>query len=301
MQTLDPNKTASVAIIIVNWNTGKLLAACLRSLQQLPEQELISQIIIVDNDSHDDSIADAEAVAVQKKIIFVQAEKNFGFAAANNLGIKQVVNPLADIFLLNPDTEVERGAILKMVADLKHNPRIGIVGAHLRHPNHTTQPSIRQFPTLAVFVIQFLKLHHLLPELRVWQQYMMQNFNYDQVAHVDQVMGAAMLIRRKAWDQLQGLDEDFFIWFEEVDFCRRAKNRGWLVQYEPEASIIHHGGVSFDQVVGWHKSALWLRSCLTYARKYLPLGLLLLLPLSAIAFFVAIVTTPFIQAKVINK
>jgi N-acetylglucosaminyl-diphospho-decaprenol L-rhamnosyltransferase len=101
---------------------------------------------------------------------------------------------------------------------------------------------------------------------------------------VNQVMGAAFLVRREVWEQLYGLDQKFWIWFEEVDFCRRAWNAGWQTWYTPAGEVVHYGGASFHQLVGWKKSTPWIKSSLRYARKHLNwlvwLGLIGLTPVA---------------------
>lgn len=97
----------------------------------------------------------------------------------------------------------------------------------------------------------------------------MADFQYDQEAQVNQVMGAAFLIRNTVLQQLGGLDESFWIWFEEVDYCKQANNAGWNITYTPSASIAHHGGVSFNQLVGIRRTKPFLDSAIVYARKHL--------------------------------
>lgn len=289
-----------MVIIIVNWNTGELLMNCVKSLQGLSEEErgLIDEVIIVDNASTDRSIVKAQHIvgkSINKpRVRFIRQEKNLGFAKANNIAIDRVLKKDGDwhILLLNPDTEVRAGALNGMLQALNEDKSIGIVGPRLINSDGSTQPSVRSFPAFGEFVFLFLKLNRIAPKSRRWQSYMRTDFDYTRQGSVDQVMGAAFLIRGELIRSVGLLDEKFWVWFEEVDYCKRVKLAGWKIVYTPEAEVLHHGGVSFNQLVSWQKNRLWLKSMMHYARKYfnfyerivlwllLPLAFALTLPFS---------------------
>lgn len=257
------------AIIIVNWNTGDLLSRCLVSIQNLPEIASISRVIVVDNNSHDESVARArQAVSHNNLFHFVELNENAGFAKANNIGFAWVADDNANVFLLNPDTEVKPGAVMSMLEALESGTNIGIVGPKLLNPNGSVQESVRRFPSLLILFWFAFKLNKLLPRAGFWQNYMHVGFDYSRQQTVDQVMGAAFLVRRSVWDEIGGLDEGYWIWFEEVDFCKRALNLGFVTLYTPHASVVHHGGLSFGQLGGLQKYRLFIRSALRYARKH---------------------------------
>lgn len=285
-----------LAIVIVNWNTGELLAKCLQSLVDLPdiERSLIDEVYVVDNASSDNSVARAKLVVGrninQPRVRFIQHERNLGFAAANNIAFERIRDRRAaeeahhpHVLLLNPDTEVREGALENMMNVLDKQHKVGIVGPKLLNPDQTVQESLRQFPTFTTFVLFMLKMGKLADH---------GDFDYEREQIIDQVMGSAFLIRNVLFDELGDLDEAFWVWFEEVDYCQRAYAAGWQVAYTPTAQIVHHGGISFGQLIGWHKTVPWLRSSLHYASKYLkpwevgvlymlsPLALLLAIPAS---------------------
>lgn len=285
-----------LTIIIINWNTGRLLNRCLASLAALPEKALIKRVIVVDNASGDDSIEQAKRVQ-GLPVQCMELRENIGFARANNIGLKELASDGNHVLLLNPDTEVQPGALQAMLDFLESHPKAGIVGPRLLNfSDRQTQPSVRSFPTLVVFIWLFLKLHRLLPNVSFWRKYMMTGFDYNKAAAVDQVMGAAFLIRDKA---VEKLDERFWIWFEEVDFCKRAKAKGWEVWYTPSAQIIHRGAASFNQLVGFKRSWFFLRSSVQYANKHLGLlatsVLIILLP---IALVLAVVSSPMQKRRI---
>lgn len=278
-------------VIIVNWNTGELLARCLRSLRSLPERDLIDEVMVVDNASTDRSLVKAQ-VAVGKsinkpRVRFIKQRDNAGFAKANNIAMESA-GPRLDsethVLLLNPDTEVKAGALAGMTRVLEQDSTAGVVGPRLLNSDGSGQPSVRSFPTFGVFVFMFLKLNRIWPRAKWWRSYIRDDFDYNRRAEVDQVKGAAFMIRGALIKSVGLLDEKFWVWFEEVDYCQRVKERGGKIVYTPEAQVIHQGAVSFNQLVGFQRSLPWLASCLHYANKYLKwyewATLLLLTPIS---------------------
>ena len=262
----------SVSVIIVNWNTGKLLQECLESLDKLPERSLIRLVVIVDNSSTDSSVSQAQETADRAGFTILLQTENLGFAKANNIGIAYVQeHGGADdhILLLNPDTVVHPHAIEHMISVLVSKDTIGIVGPKLLEATGAVQPSVRSFPTLPVFMLLFLKLHRIFSNTATWQKYILADFDHTTQQSVDQVMGAAFLIRNTAMQAIGPLDEGFWIWFEEVDYCKRAKDAGFEILYTPSATVTHHKGTSFNQLVGLKKTKPLLASSLRYAKKHL--------------------------------
>lgn len=287
-----------ITIIIVNWNTGKLLTQCLESLAALPEKELIAEVAVIDNFSSDDSYIRAKRVDIGVPTSFVRLPKNVGFAAANNLAIRQRRDKSSHVLLLNPDTQVIAGAIAAGLHELEHTKLAGIVGVKLISIDGTIQHSVRRLPTLPVFLFFFLKLHRLFADSEIWHTYMQHTFEYEKRAFVEQVMGAVFFIKQELLAQIGMLDEKFWIWFEEVDFCKRALSAGWHVIYTPAGSVMHYGGSSFNQLVGLQKTLPFLASSLRYAYKYFSLpAYVLLLILWPVAVLISLPTS-FIHARV---
>lgn len=298
---------SKIVVIIVNWNTGELLARCVRSLMELPERSRIAQIIVVDNASHDRSIVRAQ-VAVGERgnvppVNFIKSERNLGFASANNLALADAAkhNGSSHVMFLNPDTEVAPGALTALLGVLEKNMRVGIVGPQFHSAIGTLQPSVRSFPTLGVLVFFFLKLHRLLPRAALWRRYMRPDFNYTRLQTVDQVMGAAMLVRRDALQAVGTFDERFWLWFEEVDLCRRARTAGWQVVYTPQAQVLHHGAASFNQLLGVRRAGPWCMSALRYAAKHMGYGAAAVLWLLLPAALALAVPATFVQLAARRK
>ncbi len=261
-----------ISIIIVNWNTDRLLLECLRSIASLPEQDSIRHVVVIDNASEDTSVEQAADFAQEHGYAVIREKYNLGFAKANNRAweyIKKHGGHDDHIFLLNPDTEVLPGALSALLSALEKNPQVGIVGPTLVEANKDVQPSVRTFPTFPIFVILFLKLQRVFPNISAWKRYMMTDFDYEKEQEVDQVMGAAFLIRNTLVQSIGLLDESFWIWFEEVDLCKRAKDAGWSTRYIPSGTVLHYGGTSFNQLIGLARTKPFLASSLVYAKKHL--------------------------------
>lgn len=286
-----------IAVIIVNWNTGALLADCVQSLLTLPESDVIHSIHVVDNASTDNSIEllrDRLGAPSAPPVHITQSKINLGFAKANNQAITAIGEQDVHLLLLNPDTRVLPGALTAMASVLAENSDSGVVGPRLRNPNGSLQRSIRRFPTLAILILFFLKLGRSLPLLTWGRNYLALDVDYERPQAVEQVMGAAFLIRNTAWQRVGPLDEKFWVWFEEVDYCRRVTDAGLAVVYTPSSEIIHYGGVSFNQLVGIRRTWLFTRSALRYARKHLGwLPTALLMALLPLTFILAILTSSF--------
>ncbi len=270
----------AASVVIVNWNTGPLLRRCLDRLPQAFRDSQPYEVLVVDNGSTDNSIALAEG-SVQRFQSFPM-RANLGFARANNVGIRQAKGDV--IILLNPDTEPLPGSMGAILDALRAHPRAAAIGPRLLNPAGTLQRSCRRFPTPGTFVLLFLKGHRVAPRLSVLRRYFMEDFAHDTERRVDQIMGACMAIPREALDRIGLFDERYWIWFEEVDWCRRATEAGWEVWFTPRAEIIHHGGASFQQVLPVQKEWRFVRSSLRYALRYLGLfAWLILLPLVPVA------------------
>jgi GT2 family glycosyltransferase len=271
-----------LSIIIVSWNVSDLLKKCIDSIYK-HTQGISFEVFVIDNASADKTAemvkgsfgcksAGARACkragvkSVPNPLYLISNQTNRGFAAANNQGIKKAKGDY--ILLLNPDTELKEDSLTKMVNFMKNRPQCGIAGCHLLNPDGSAQDSVRGFPGFLDQTLILLKFHHIFPHFFVFRRYLYQNFDYEKESSVDQVMGAAFMIRRQVIKQIGLLDENFFIWFEEVDYCLRAKSAGWQIVYTPTTSIIHHFGQSFKQVMTVKKQKIWNKSLRYYFLKH---------------------------------
>jgi GT2 family glycosyltransferase len=232
-----------VSIIIVNYNTKDLLRTCLRSVYE-QTHGLDFEIIVVDNASRDGSVEMLKEEFPLAKTLSNTA--NVGFARANNVGIRIARGDA--ILLLNPDTEILHGAIPETVRVLGDHPAAGIVGCRLLSPTRSVQQSAGSFPTLWNIFSEAMLLDSIIPK---WSGRRSGSFDYSSETRVDYVSGAFFLIARGVLDSVGLLDEKFFMYSEEVDYCFRAKKAGYEVWFTPRGEVIHH----------WHGvSALSARS-----------------------------------------
>lgn len=232
-----------LSILIVNWNTSALLAACLRSVRSFsPNGEY--EVIVVDNASSDFDHAAFQAEFPEVRLI-ANAE-NAGYAHGNNQAIE--ISSGDQVLLLNSDTEVTENAIETLAAFMEAHKQAAAAGAKLVRPDGTTDRSVRSFPYPNAIAWEFLGLSRLFPSNPRFGAYRMTTFGYDKVAEVDQPMGSALILGRAAINDVGLMDEGFPIFFNEVDWLYRAKQKGWHVYFTPDATVIHHGAGSTKQV-----------------------------------------------------
>ncbi|MBI2908037.1 MAG: glycosyltransferase family 2 protein [Chloroflexi bacterium] len=235
-----------LSVIIVSYNTEMLLANCLRSVLASLASSGISdcEIIVVDNASSDGSDRLVRTQFPQVRLI--GNERNVGFAAAANQGIRQSQGRYA--LLLNPDTLVLGKAIGEMAAFLDQHPKAGVVNCKLLHGDGSFQHSAFRFPTLLMSFFDFFPLHHRLANSRLNGRYPVGA--YLAPFQIDHPLGACFMVRREALDEVGLLDEGFFMYCEEVDWCLRIKKQGWLIHCQPEAEVVHYTGQSTRQSWG---------------------------------------------------
>ena len=226
-----------VSIIIVNWNTKEFLIPCVRSVFE-KGQEMDWEVIVVDNGSRDGS--GSEVKKAFPFVHLVENEKNSGFAKAANQGFQKASGRY--VLLLNPDTQVKEEAIEGLVSFMETHPRVGISGAQLLNSDGSKQNSIANFPSLATELLNKSLLRWLFPK-----KFPGKGREYPEPIEVDSVIGACMMVRRDALNQVGLLDEDYFLFLEETDWCYRMKRRGWKVFHVPQAEIIHFQGKSAEK------------------------------------------------------
>ena len=206
-----------------------------------------------------------EGATTNHNIKTIWNDRNSGFAAAVNQGIEKSTGEY--VLLLNPDTELTPGCLRAMLEYLKPRPDVGVAGGKILNTDGSLQPSVRRFPTAWDQAVILLKLHNFFPQIAA--KYFCDGFNYNAEQEVDQVRGAYFWISRKLIDKIGPLDaKNFFIWFEEVDYCRRAKDAGFRVMYIPSSIAKHEGGASFEQEVPLTKQRWINKSMRRYFKKH---------------------------------
>jgi N-acetylglucosaminyl-diphospho-decaprenol L-rhamnosyltransferase len=262
MSRSDPAATQpDLSIIIVSWNVRDLLHACLSSIAA-NRGGLDLEVIVVDGAS-----ADGSPAMVRRQFPWVRliaCNENVGFPRGNNIGLREANGRY--LLLLNPDTEIRGEALSLMVNYLAQYDDVGLLGPQLRNSDGSIQSSRRRFPTLATALLESTWLEPVAPK-RILRHYYALDWADDQIADVDWVTGACMMTRREIAAAVGGLDEAYFMYSEELDWCRRLKDAGWRVVYLPTAQVMHHVGKSSDQAVT-ARHIHFQRAKLRYFRKY---------------------------------
>lgn len=251
------------SVVIVNYRSEARLAACLASLAA-GAGGLGLETIVVDNSR----TAAAEGLPARFPWVrLIESPANVGFARACNRGLGAARGRY--LVLLNPDTVVHPGALATLVAYLDRHPRVGAVGPRLLDPDGTLQYSCRRFPGyLTVFFGRYALLTRLFPGNPASRDYLYLDWDHASPREVDWLSGACLMVRRAVFEQVGGLDEAYFLFVEDMDWCARIWQAGWAVAYVPEAVVTHHVGISRGPVpprvvVARH------RAMMHYVRKHL--------------------------------
>lgn len=254
-----------ISICIVSYQTRAFLERCLTSIFAHPPRRSF-EIIIVDNGSTDGTPELLKQAFPQVKLI--QNEQNLGYTIAMNQALRWAQGTY--LVQLNPDTEVYAGAFDLLADFLETHPEVGICGPKVLNPDGTLQRPCRRGESTPLAVIaHFSGLDRLFPNHPKLAQYWMSYRGEDEIHEVAGVSGSCMMIRRAVVDQIGYLDERFFAYQEDADYCFRARQAGWKVMYVPTAKILHYGGVGGSHVEPYRSLIEWHRSYWNYYRKNL--------------------------------
>lgn len=251
---------ADLSVIIVSMNCRGELAECLASVERA-RGALAVEVFVVDNASRDGSAAMVAADFPQVRL--VANERNRGFAAANNQALALAGG--RNVLFLNPDTVVRPGALETLVRTLDGDSGIGVCAPQLLGADGSIQESLRREPTYAALLHQYTPLRLLRIFKGAYRRYKMGDFDSRRAADVEIVMGAAFCVPARVLAKVGVLDERFFVYFEEMDFCRRVREAGLRVRFEPSAQITHIGGVSAATATS---NLFFCRSLFRYLRKH---------------------------------
>jgi GT2 family glycosyltransferase len=244
-----------IAIVIVTYNSEHEIGPCLDAVMASG-----ADVVVVDNASADGTIGEI----ARRGVRLIANPDNRGFAAAVNQGFAACESPY--VLVLNPDAVLERGLDdLKAACDL---PGAAGAGGCLLHTNGNPQIGfmVRRLPTAAALTMEILLLNRLWPGNPVNRKYRCLDLDYSRTFAVEQPAGAFLMLRRAVWKELGGFDERFFpLWFEDVDFCSRLRNRRYLLFYVPQAVAKHTGGHSIPKLSLEMRHFYWYRSLLRYA------------------------------------
>jgi len=228
-----------LSVVIVNWNTCKLLEKCLVSVfSNPPDQEF--EVWIVDNASTDQSVPMVRETFPRVNLII--NDTNLGFSGANNQAIRRCKGEY--VLLLNPDTEVRSNALDFLIDTMENHPEVGGAGAKILNPDGTLQISCYPEPTLSRELWRLFQLDRV----RHYGSYDFVAWNPDHSREVDVIQGACLILRTRALEEVGLLDEDYFMYTEEVDLCFRLRKAHWRLVWVPQANVVHYGGQATQQV-----------------------------------------------------
>ncbi len=255
-----------LSVVIVSWKVKEKLKKNLSALFK-SQGDFKFEVLVVDNNSGDGS---AEMIKSEfPQVVLIENKDNRGFAAANNQAI--YISQGEFILLLNPDMQVEDNTLSESLNWSRNNPQATVAGCKLVTSEGAIVKHVRRFPKLKDQLAITLKLPHIFPG--IINKYLYSDFNYEEEAKVDSIRGAFFLINKQAYSKISGgnlplLDERYFIWFEEVDFCRLVYKLGGEIWYFPEAKCLDYVGQSFKQVNRSQTQKYFSDSMIKYFQKW---------------------------------
>ena len=254
---------SEISAVIVTYNSRRVIGACLDSFVRHTSRDAC-EVVVVDNCSSDGT---AEFVQTEYPWVgVVRPSRNAGLSAGINAGVRASSGEY--VAVINPDVRFENDALSPLASYLRSHGDVGVVAPRLLNHDGTLQLSCRAFPGYSTVLFnRYSLLTRLMPGNRRSRQYLMSDFDHASIRDVDWVSGAALMFPRQVFDQLGGWDEEFFLFSEDVDFCRRAHDAGYRVVYDPAATVYHTIGISKSAspgiIVERHRS-MW-----RYYRKHL--------------------------------
>ena len=223
-----------LSIIIINYNAERLLQQCLTSVFE-DKGDIPLEVIVINNNYSDKSFK--RFIKQFSEVRFIQNDKNLGFARSVNLGLNYSKGNY--VLVLNPDIVVLSNAFNEMLKFMDDHPDAGLISAKLLNPDGSLQYSCRTFYDIKTLLYRRTLLRWLLPN-SIERRHLLLDWDHNEVREVEWVLGTCMMVRRDAIKGVGVLDERFFMYFEDVDWCKRMKKKGWKVFYVPHAQMIHH-------------------------------------------------------------
>ena len=252
---------SDLSIIIVSWNVQTFLERCLRSIEN-QQDDLNIEVIVVDSASTDGS---AKMVKEEfPRVRLIECAENVGFPKGNNIGMKAASGRL--LLLLNPDTELNDRALAILIGYLAQHEDVGVVGGQLLNSDGTVQSSRRRFPTVTTAIFESTWLQPFASD-SVLKRYYVDDVPFNATTEVDWLTGACLMTRRAVVEEVGLMDEAYFMYSEELDWCKRIKDAGWKIVYVPNAKVVHHTGKSSEQAIT-ERHINFQRAKLRYFRKF---------------------------------
>jgi GT2 family glycosyltransferase len=254
---------SDVAVSIVYYRTPEPLLACLQALQAA-RAECALDVTVTDNASGDDGTA-SRVAAQFPAVRWVENERNLGYGRAHNQALRGADAPY--LLVLNADATLQPDTLGRLVAELDAEPSLAVVGPRLRYPDGRPQPSRRRFPQAATFFVESTQLQRFVPSNPLLNHYYVADRPDDQPQDVDWLVGACLLVRARAATEVGLFDERYFLYSEEIDWCRRFRAAGWGIRYLPSVEVVHVEGASTRQAPAQRAAHFW-RQRLRYVESW---------------------------------
>ena len=266
---MNPTAPPKVTVIVVTHKHRAFIERCMDSVERA-RSEISLEAFVVDNRSGDGT---PEFVSSRYPWARVEVrDRRRGFSDNNNFAITRSSTPY--VLILNPDTEIRPGALAALHAFMTRTPSAGIVGAKLLFPDGSVQPSCRRFPTLSSVLVRRTPLRWFMRESGANARHLMLDHTSSVPVEVDWLLGACLFVRRTAINDVGLMDEGYFLYVEDIDWCYRMHQAGWKVFWAPEAEVVHHHlAVSDRRLFSWY-SWIHLKSMARYYRKHMAPGIL---------------------------
>ena len=259
--------SVDVSILIVTWNSARWIVSCLAALERACGS-LVAEVIVFDNASSDSSLSIATAAGLPR-LRAIQSDKNLGFAGGVNRAKRESVGRY--LLLLNPDCELDENSVVSLVTYLDERGNVAGAVPLLRGEDGVPQREfqLRRLPTLGSTLAEVLLLDKVVPSNRTSASYRYRDLDLTRAQEIEQPAAAAMMIRREVADAVGDLDEQFApAWFEDVDFCRRLRERNDVIHLVPAAAGVHKTGSSLQHLAYGEFIEIWYRNLFLYARKW---------------------------------
>jgi GT2 family glycosyltransferase len=259
--------TAKVDIIVVNWNSEELITALLDSFEKIKDKGSVGQLIIVDNASTDDSLKNINEGQWNLPIKLIQNKENLGFSRACNIGAREAKEKY--ILFLNPDTLIYEGSIAKSIEFLEndHQQEYGACGIQLVDQYNVPNRSCARIPSFKNFFFSSLGLNNICP--RRFPGVLIREWQHNKTQDIGHVIGAFYLVRRDIFEKLNGFDERFFLYYEDLDFSTSLRNSGLKIAFLSDVRAVHVGGGCSQKIKAKRLSYSYLSKIL-YIRKHFP-------------------------------
>ncbi|MBI2031212.1 MAG: glycosyltransferase family 2 protein [Candidatus Levybacteria bacterium] len=230
-----------LSIIIVSFNTKGFIKQCIDAIYNSDLSRRNYEIILVDNASSDGTVEEVKKHFPQ--VFIIKNSDNFGFSKANNIGIRKSQGKF--LLFLNPDTQVDENTLPYMISFMNKHSDVGVSTCFVRLPTGKLDDGAhRGFPTPWNSFCYFSGFSRVFPKSKIFSGYTMGWLDLSTEHEVDSVVGAFMMVRRRAGDEINWWDEDYFFYGEDIDFCFRLKEKGWKVYFVPKVFVLHHKGIS---------------------------------------------------------